>query len=75
MYKSEATELLKDIIASCPALALSGFYTRDIRSSPKNEVELRLIASLDKESRKNLSPLIANRGLKLIEESGLLIIY
>jgi hypothetical protein len=75
MNKSEALELLNEIIASCPVLASSGFYTRDVRSSSDGKVELRLLASLDPRSRKTFSSLVANRGLKLIEEKGLLIVY
>ncbi len=75
MNKSEAMELLNEIVASCPALASSGFYTREIRSSSTGNVELRLLTSVDPRSRKTLSSLVANRGLKLIEEKGLLIIY
>ena len=75
MNKSEAMDLLNEIIASCPALNFNGFYLREIRSSLTNEVELRLLVSLDKDSRKTVNPVIANRGLQLIEESGLLIIY
>ncbi len=75
MNKNEAMELLNEIIVSCPALASNGFYTREIRSSTTDKVELRLLASLDPRSRMTLSSLIANRGLRLIEERGLLIIY
>ena len=75
MKRSETGELLNEIVASCPALAYNGFYCREIRSSLTNDVELRLLASLDKNSRRTFIPLIANRGLKLIEENNLLIIY
>ena len=73
--KSDALEVLNEIIASCPELTFNGFYLREIRSSLTNDVELRLLASLDKNSRRTLIPAVANHGLRLIEENSLLIIY
>lgn len=75
MNRAEAIELLNEIIASCPALALGGFYTRDIRSSLDCNVELRLFASLDRDSRKIINSILTKYGLKMIEEVRLLIIY
>ncbi len=75
MDKGEAVKLLNEIMASCPTLDCTGFYTREIRSSSTGGVELRLLTSLDKDSRRSLNSVIANHGLHLIEEKGLLIIY
>lgn len=75
MKKAQVVELLNEIVASCPALAVDGFYTREIRSSSAGDLELRLLGSLDRDSRKRLSAVIENRGLRLIEEKNLLIIY
>jgi len=75
MNKTEALDLLKEIMFFCPTLNCEGFYTREIRSSPKGDVELRLITSLDRDSKRNLNSLIAKHELKLIEEDNLLIIY
>jgi hypothetical protein len=75
MNKSEATELLNKIVAACPTLTCNGFYTREIRSSPTGSVELRLLASLDKDSRKILNSILSDRRLRMEEEKDLLIIY
>ncbi len=75
MNKDEATKLLNKIIATCPTLTCNGFYTREIRSSLTGSVELRLLASLDKDSRKTLNSILADHRLKMEEEKGLLIIY
>jgi hypothetical protein len=75
MDKIEAMELLNEICESCPELAEKGFYTREIRSSPVGNVELRLLASLDRESKKSLNSIVSKHGLKLIVATDLLIIY
>ena len=75
MNKSEALKLLNAIVASCPLLAFSGFYIREIRASSTGDVELRLLSSIDTSSRKTLNSVIATRGLKLEEVGNLLIIY
>ena len=75
MNKIQVMELLNEIVAACPALAVEGFYTREIRFSSIGDVELRLFASLDRESRKKLNFILENRGLRLIEEKHLLIMY
>jgi hypothetical protein len=75
MDKTQAMGLLKEIVAVCPALDMVGFYTRAIRFSSNGDIELRLLATLDADSRKNLGPMLANHRLTLIEEKGLLIIY
>jgi hypothetical protein len=75
MNKNEATELLNKIVASCPTLSCNGFYTREIRSSSTGSVELRLLASLDKDSRKTLNSILSDHNLKMEEEKDLLIIY
>jgi len=75
LNKNQVMELLNEIVASYPALAVDGFYTREIRSSTTGDVELRLLTSLDRESRKHLNPIIENRGLRVIVEKNLLIIY
>jgi hypothetical protein len=74
MDKTKAVELLNEIAASCQALNIGGFYTRDIRSQV-GSVELRLITSLDLESRKRIMPILSKRGLMMQEENGLVIIY
>jgi hypothetical protein len=75
MNKTEVMELLKEIMAACPTINCDGFYTREIRSAPKGDVELRLLGSLDRESKRSLNNVIAKHGLTLIEENNLQIIY
>jgi hypothetical protein len=75
MNKTQAIELLNEIIASCKSLSVGGFYTRPIRAVSTDNVELRLIASLDFDSRKRLNSIVSNRRLTMEEEKGLVIIY
>jgi hypothetical protein len=75
MNKTKAIELLNEIAGVCQSLTIGGFYTRNIRQAPMESVELRLIAELDTDSRKKLNSIMSNRGLRMQEESGLVIIY
>lgn len=75
MNKTQAVELLNEIAGVCQSLAIDGFYTRNIRQAPMDSVELRLLASLDIDSRKKLNSIVSNRGLRMQEENGLVIIY
>ena len=75
MDKSEAMQLLNEICAACPEVAMGGFYIKDIRSSPQGRVELRLLSQLNRDSNKNLNSILTRRGLKLIKTNDLLIIY
>ena len=75
MNKNQAIELLNEIIDSCQSLNIGGFYTKPIRQAPTDSVELRLITSLDLNSRKKLANIVLNRGLRMEEETGLVIIY
>ena len=75
MNKTQAIELLNEIAGVCQSLTLGGFYTRSIRQASEGSVELRLMASLDPSSRKQLNSIVSNRGLKMQEENGLVIIY
>ena len=75
MNKNQAIGLLNEIIGTCQSLNIGGFYTRPIRQAPIDSVELRLITSLDPNSRKKIARIIQIRGLKMEEENGLVIIY
>ena len=75
MNKSQALELLNQIAAICQSLNVSGFYTRPIRFVGGDSVELRLMTSLDGENRRKLASIVSGRGLKMVEEKGLVIIY
>ncbi len=75
MDKAQAIGLLNDIVASCRSLDVSGFYTSPLHALPTEVVELRLIASLDADSRKQIRSMISPRGLKMAEDKGLVIIF
>lgn len=75
MNKSQAIELLSQITTTCQSLTIGGFYTRPIRFAGTDSVELRLIISIDSESRKKLASMLASRNMKMDEEKGLVIIY
>jgi hypothetical protein len=75
MNKSQAIDLLNQIAYICESLTIDGFDTRPIGAIGADSVELRLIASLDFDSREKLNYLISSRGLKMQEEKGLVIIY
>jgi hypothetical protein len=75
LNKSQAVELLNQIISDCQSLTISGFYTRPIRFAEYESIELRLFASLDKDSRRKLGSIVASRNLKMEEEKELVIIY
>jgi len=61
MDKNEALKLPKEIVVSRPELACGGFYTHEIRSSPTGEVELRLLAPLDADSRNTINSKLTTR--------------
>jgi hypothetical protein len=75
MNKDRAIELLNQIVATCQSLIISGFYTRPIWAAGSESVELRLITTLDTESRKRLTSLVSSKRLKIVEEKGLVIIF
>jgi len=75
MNKNQAIERLNEIAGACQSLIIDGFYTRNIRQASEDSVELRLIASLDMDSRKKLSSIVSGRGLRMQEEKELVIIY
>ncbi len=75
MDRSQAVELLNEIVAFSPNIPLNGFYIREIRLSPTNRVELRLLAELDSKTKKDLQELIAKKRLAMSESKGLHIIY
>lgn len=75
MNKSQVIDLLNQIAYTCESLTIDGFYTQPIGAIGADSVELRLVTSLDFDSRKKLNYLISSRGLKMQEEKGLVIIY
>jgi hypothetical protein len=75
MDKSEAMQLLNEICAVCPEVAVAGFYLKEIKSLPPGKVELRLMTQLSRESSKYLDRLVTKRRLTLIKANELLIIY
>jgi|WetSurMetagenome_2_1015567.scaffolds.fasta_scaffold1382876_1 hypothetical protein len=75
MNKAQAIDLLNQIAAKYQSLKIGGFYTKQIRTVGTDAVELRLITSLDPNSRKKLASLVSSLGLKMDEDNGLVIIY
>jgi hypothetical protein len=75
MNKIQAVDLLNQIIVSCQSLSISGFYTHPMHADPEANVELRLITTLDVDSRRRISSILSSRGLKIEEDKGLVIIY
>jgi hypothetical protein len=75
MNRTQALELLNQIGYACQSLSIDGFYTRPIRAVSNDNVELRLIASLNDDSRRRLTSVVSGRGLRMEEEKGLVIIY